>query len=179
MCSSIKGKVKKKYFAVAGCFLAFQPARLSRDSSSFRPSSSVGCRVIAQRLGFSLPAVFIASWRRSLSVPKPTKQNVVKFGDHSSIWDSWPIAFSGYPRGPRVAWETGCPRHTAPNYTAETRSRTRVSREPDGHHQRNPQRWSGLDQRHSSCLWFQMLGVEAHSFLPHHQHDGGNLPGQG
>jgi hypothetical protein len=23
--SSIKGKVKKKYFAVAGCFLAFQP----------------------------------------------------------------------------------------------------------------------------------------------------------
>src|ERR1700686_5632033 len=49
--------------------------------------------------GFSLPAVFIASWRRSLSVPKPTKQNVVKFGDHSSIWDSWPIAFSGYPRG--------------------------------------------------------------------------------
>ena len=24
-----------------------------------------------------------------------------------------------------------------------------------------------------------MLGVEAHSSLPHHQHDGGNLPGQG
>jgi hypothetical protein len=33
-------------------------------------------------LGFSLPAVFIASWQRSLSVPKPAKQNVVKFGDH-------------------------------------------------------------------------------------------------
>src|ERR1700684_2190154 len=25
--------------------------------------------------------------------------------------DSWPIAFSGYPRGPRVGWETVCPRH--------------------------------------------------------------------
>ena len=52
--------------------------------------------------GFSLPAVFIASWRRSLSVPKPTKQNGRQFGDHSSIWDSWPIAFSGHPRGTRV-----------------------------------------------------------------------------
>ncbi len=28
-------------------------------------------------------------------------------GDHGSIWDSWPIAFSGYPRGPRVGCETG------------------------------------------------------------------------
>ena len=63
-------------------------------------------------------------------------RTVVKFGDHSSIWDSWPIAFSGYPRGPRVGCETGCPRHAAPNFTAETRSRTRVSREPDGHRQR-------------------------------------------
>src|ERR1700688_2494605 len=130
-------------------------------------------------MGFSLSAVFIASSRRSLSVPKPTKLNVVKFGDHSSIWDSWPIAFSGYPRRPRVGCETKCPMHTVPNYTAETRSRTRVSREPDGHRQRNLQRWSGLDQRHSSCLWFQILGVEAHSSLPHHQYDGGNLPGQG
>jgi len=41
-------------------------------------------------------------------------RTVVKFGDHSSIWNSWPIAFSGYPRGPRVGNETRCPRHTAP-----------------------------------------------------------------
>jgi hypothetical protein len=106
-------------------------------------------------------------------------RTAVNFGDHSSIRDSWPIAFSGYPRGPRVGNETRCPRHTAPNYTAETRSRTRVSREPNGHRQRNSQRWSGLDQRHSSCLWFQMLGVEARSSLPHDQYDGGNFPGQG
>jgi hypothetical protein len=31
---------------------------------------------------------------------------VAKFGDHSSIRDSWPIASSGYPRGPRVGCET-------------------------------------------------------------------------
>src|ERR1700692_664997 len=57
-------------------------------------------------------------------------------GDHSSIWDSWPIAFSGHPRGPRVVCETECPRHATPNFSAETRSRTRVSREPNGHRQR-------------------------------------------
>ena len=37
----------------------------------------------------------------------------------------------------------------------------------------------GLGPKHSSCLWFQMLGVEAHSSLPHDQHDGGDLPDQG
>jgi hypothetical protein len=41
--------------------------------------------------------------------------------------------------------ETECPKHAAPVLQAETRSRTRVSREPDGHRQRNIQRWSGLD----------------------------------
>jgi hypothetical protein len=177
--SSIKGEVKKKHTSFGWNFSCFAAHLIERD----RFCSSAPCArlrgALAQRFGFSLPAVFIASWRRSLSVPKPTKQNVVKFGDHSSIWDSWPIAFSGCPRGPRVGSETRCPKHTAPNLPAETRSRTRVSREPDGHHLRNPQRWSGLGQRHSSCLWFQMLGVEARSSLPHDQHDGGNLPGQG
>ncbi len=88
------------------------------------------------------------------------------------------MAFSGYPRGPRVGCETRCPKHAAPNLPAETRSRTRVSREPHGHRQRRSPAWSGLGPRHSSCLWFQMLGVEAHSSLPHDQNDRGNLPGQ-
>jgi hypothetical protein len=34
-------------------------------------------------------------------------RTVVNVGDHSSIWDSWPIAFSGYPRGPRVVVRLG------------------------------------------------------------------------
>ena len=67
----------------------------------------------------------------------------------------------------------------SPNFTSETRSRTRVSREPDGHRQRKSPGWNGLDQRHSSCLWFQMLGVEAHSLLPNDQYDRGNLSCQG
>src|SRR5229473_8719799 len=36
-----------------------------------------------------------------------------------------------------------------------------------------------LDQRHSSCLWFQMLGVEAYSFLPDQQRDRRDLTRQG
>jgi len=99
--------------------------------------------------------------------------------NHGSIGDSWPIAFSGCPRGPRVDWETARPRHTAPSKPAETHSRTRASREPDGHRQRRFPRWSGFHQRHSSCLRFQILGVEARSFLPDMQGDRSNLPGQG
>jgi hypothetical protein len=38
---------------------------------------------------------------------------------------------------------------------SESRSRTRVSREPHSHLQRNPQRWSGLAPRHSSCCGFR------------------------
>jgi hypothetical protein len=63
--------------------------------------------------------------------------------NHGSIGDSWPMAFSGCPRGPRVGWETRCPRRTVPNFTVETRSRTRVSRRTDGHRQRRSPRWSG------------------------------------
>ena len=56
--------------------------------------------------------------------------------------------------------------------TAGTRCAV-AGREPDG--QRRSPGWSGLAQKHSSCLWFQMLGVEAHSCLPHDQNDRGNL----
>ncbi len=96
------------------------------------------------------------------------------------FWDSWPIAFSGCPRGPRVICETACPKHTAPSLSAETRSRTRsVLENPSGPPPEKISRMGGFGQRHSSCLWFQMLGVEARSSLPHNQCDGGNLSGQG
>src|SRR5216684_4730079 len=40
------------------------------------PHQVLGCwDVVAQRFGFSLPAVFIACLQRSLSVPKPANQN--------------------------------------------------------------------------------------------------------
>jgi hypothetical protein len=95
--------------------------------------------------GHRSPAVWVFSTSgfHRLLATKPVSSETSKAerrssGDHGSIWDSWPIAFSGYPRGPRVLCETACPRHTAPNFSAETRSRTRVSREPDGHRQRKP-----------------------------------------
>src|ERR1700687_1074813 len=86
--------------------------------------------------------VFSTSGFHYVLATKPVSSETSKaerwsFGvNHGSIRDSWPIAFSGCPRGPRVGYETGCPKHTAPNLPAETRSRTRVSREPDSHRQR-------------------------------------------
>jgi hypothetical protein len=145
---------------------------------TFRPMDSVQCTAGCGCLDFHSQR--FSSLLCDEACPFRNQQAVRwSCGDHSSIGDSWPIAFSGHPRGPRVDCETECPRHTAPNLSVETRSRTRVSPEPDGHRQRRSPEWSGFGQRHSSCLWFQMLGVEAHSLLPHDQHDGGNLPGQG
>src|SRR6266436_8430871 len=48
-----------------------------------------------------------------------------KFGDHSSIWDSWPIAFSGYPRGPRVVLRLGA------RGTQRLTNRLRLALEPE------------------------------------------------
>ena len=101
-------------------------------------------------------------------------------GVHGSIWDSWPIAFSGYPRGPRVRSETRCPRHTQ-----RLTFRLRLALEPECLENstvtagEDSLHGSRLDPRYSSCLWFQMTGVEAHSSLPHDQNDGGNFSGQG
>src|SRR5882762_7033818 len=134
---------------------------------------------MSQRLGFSLSAVFIASSQRSRSVPKPAKQN----GGQVAT-----IVLSG-TRGPWlflvIREGLGSDGRLCARSTQRLTYQLRLALEPEclenphGHRQRNPQRWSGLDQRHSSCLWFQMLGVEARSSLPHDQHDGGNLPGQG
>jgi hypothetical protein len=73
--SSIKAEVKKKISPAAGSFLASQPIWMNEICSDL-PCQGLGCwDVVAQRFGFSLSAVFIACSQRSLSVPKPTKQN--------------------------------------------------------------------------------------------------------
>ena len=43
-----------------------------------------------------------------------------------------------------------------------------------------PENFQGMKriERHSSCLWFQMLGVERNSFLPNDQYDRRNFTGQ-
>jgi len=53
------------------------------------------------------------------------KQNGGQCGDHSSIWDSWPIAFSGYPRGPRVVLRLGA------RGTQRLTNRLRLALEPE------------------------------------------------
>ena len=50
--------------------------------------------------------------------------------------------------------------------------------EPTATARENPRDGSGLDQRHSSCLWFQILGVETDSFLPDVQGNRRDLPRQ-
>jgi hypothetical protein len=106
------------------------------------PRHGLGCRALRSGgLGFLYQ-------RFSL----PVRNEALQFGNqqaerwsdanHGSIGDSWPIAFSGCPRGPRVGCETACPRHVVPNFSAETRSRTRVSPEPDGHRWEKIQGWA-------------------------------------
>src|SRR4029077_12994271 len=64
---------------------------------------------MVQRFRFSLPAVFIAGRNEAIG-PETRKAERWSGANHGSVGDSWPIAFSGCPRGPRVGWETRCPR---------------------------------------------------------------------
>src|SRR5215472_16721877 len=64
--------------------------------------------------------------------------------------------------------------------TIDTSPRIQASQEPDGHRQEwFPGMERTLNQRRSSWLLFQMIGVEAHLLLPDDQCDHGNLPRQG
>src|SRR5258708_10598955 len=133
---------------------------------------------MSQRLVFSLAAVFIASSQRSRSVPKPAKQN----GGQVAT-----IVLSG-TRGPWlflvIREVLGSGVRLGARSTQRLTYQLRLALEPECLENptvtaRKIPGWSGRAQRHSSCLWFQMLGVKAHSSLPHDQNDGGNLPGQG
>jgi len=75
--TSIKGEVKKKHSCIGRIFSCFAAQWIEQDL--FCPPAPVArlLAILAQRFGFSLPAVFIASSQRSLLVPKPAKQNVV------------------------------------------------------------------------------------------------------
>ena len=139
-----------------------EKTRLRRPEFFLLPSPSdrarfvLTCRAIDSACGPLCPSGWGFFYQRfsspiatKPSVLKPAKQERWSGANHGSIGDSWPIAFSGCPRGPRVDCETRCPKHTAPNLSAETRSRTRVSREPDGHRQR---RSPGMERTRSETL---------------------------
>jgi hypothetical protein len=61
---------------------------------------------------------------KPVSSQNQQSRTAVKFGDRSSIWGPWPIAFSGCLRGPQLGCETGCPKHAAPSLPAQARSGT-------------------------------------------------------
>ena len=88
---------------------------------------------IAERLGPVL-SIFSPSGFHRLFATKPVRSETHKQaerlsgGNHGSIRDSWPIAMSGYPRGPIVALRLRCTRHAGPNDLVETHPRTQVSR---------------------------------------------------
>ena len=143
------------------------------------PRQVLGCwDVVAQRCGFTLPAVFIVRSQRSLSVPKPANQNGGQMATIVLSGTRGPWLFLVIREGLGSAVRLGA------RGTQRLTNRLRLALEPERsrtrrHRQRRSPGWSGLDQRHSSCLWFQILGVEAYSLLPDNQYDGGNLSCQG
>jgi hypothetical protein len=59
------------------------------------------------------------------------------------------------------------PQHTGPNSLIDTHPRTERLQNPTDYHQKASPEMEGLSQSRSSCLRFQLIGVEVHSFLPH------------
>jgi len=162
--NAIKVESRKNTPASPEFFLLRSPL----DGAGTVLTARTRCSVAGQyrpAVGFSLPAVFIASSQRSLSVPKSTKQNVVKIGDHSSIRDSWPIAFSGCREGLGSAVRLGA------RSTQRLTSQLRLALEPECLENRtattreDPRDGADSIRDTPSCLWFQIFGVEAHPFF--------------
>src|SRR5882762_10296850 len=133
---------------------------------------------MSQRLGFSLSAVFIASSQRSRSVPKPAKQNGGQVATIVLSGTRGPWLFLVIREGLGSGVRLGARSAQRLTYQLRLALEPECLENPTATAREDPWGWSGLGPRHSSCLWFQMLGVEAHSSLPHDQNDRGNLPGQ-
>src|ERR1700730_1114134 len=87
------------------------------------------------------------------------------------------MAFLDCPRGHRVPPETPCLKHGPDLSGGYFPSNPSVSRQlPPGI---VSQVERTLCQRRSSCLLFQIVGVETYLLLPNDQRDRGNLPRQG
>ena len=175
--SSIKGEVKKKHFCYGRSFSCFPAPVNEREFGPAAPWSRCA--------GRSDPMIWVPSTsgfhrlsQRSRSVLRPAKQNggqvpTIVLSETRGLW-LFRVVREGLESAVRLsARGTSC-------LTSQLRlalepecleNPTTTTREDPG--------CGGLGQRHSSCLWFQMLAVEAHSSLPHDQYDGGNLPGQG
>src|SRR5260370_8544173 len=96
--------------------------------------------------------------------------------ENRGLWLSW-IVRGGIGVPGHLALFNGRIGLTA---SVDTSPRIRASQAPDGRNQEwFPGRERTLCQRRSSCLLFQMFGVETYLLLPDAQRDRGNLPRQG
>ena len=99
---------------------------------------------------------------------------------HGPIGDSGPMAFFDCPGGHRVAPETRVFKHGPDFSDCYFPPKSSVSKSPTATAGKwFPKMGQTLSQRRSSCLWFQIIGVETYLLLPDDQGDRGNLPGQG
>ena len=94
-------------------FLLLSPLDRARSVLTFRAMCSVA--------GHSGPAVWVSAtsgfhclFATKLVSSETSKAERRSVGDHSSIRDSWPIAFSGYPRGPSLDYSRYAVAWTAP-----------------------------------------------------------------
>ena len=101
--SSIKGEVKKNTSATAGRFLASQPTSLSRICAEL-PRHVLGYWTRwPSGLGFLCQRFSSLLRNEACQFRNPQGRTSVKFGDRSSIRDSWPIQLR--PSHPRtVPW---------------------------------------------------------------------------
>src|SRR5580658_8092686 len=127
--------------------------------------------------GFSLSAVFIASLRRSPSVLRPTSKTGCQVATMVLSEARGLSLIRVIREGLESAERLGA------RGTQRLTYRWRLALEPErlknstDHRPENFQGWDG-PVRHSSCLWFQMLGVERDSFLPDEQSDRGDFARQ-
>src|SRR5215472_10295199 len=98
---------------------------------------------------------------------------------HGPIGDSWPMAFFDCPGGHRVRLRLACLKHGPDLTGCYFPPKSSVSRARRSPLEMVPKDGQTLSQRRSSCLWFQVIGVETYLLLPDDQGDCGNLPGQG
>src|SRR5438034_8638735 len=123
------------------------PVRLCCGAWRCAVSRSISCcvlRAVRERLQ--------AAWRQC--------------ANHGSIGDLRPMALLGCPRGNTVARETHC--LTSPGILTLEPVRSAAGR---SHASVKLARSFGAERL--GCLWLQLLGVEAFSFLPNAQGNGG------
>ena len=100
---------------------------------------------------------------------------------HGPIGDSGPMAFFDCPGGHRVPLRLACFVKHGPDFSGcYFPPKSSVSKSPTVTAGKwVPKDGQTLGQRRSSCLLFQIVGVETYLLPPHDQGDRGNLPSQG